>query len=320
MRRLCRSSRNTPLLSALTCITILRLTMADDASAKVAMVAFRINDEPITKESIDQGVREATALAPEVCPTEESAAYNIRKTRLIRLLPVRQFLKKENVSVSEVDIEQQIAAMRTDPNPFHVSPPKSMLQVMVRRVISMDDLKLLILTDLGMSQWAKLELKRQWPAERDWAGYCQMEQSAFVEKYGKFKRLSFDLSSWPKGAKDETEALDLLHQQAVAAKQRLDRGEDFDAIMLDIKKGDKNNLPPAGLISFEALTAENATKLRALPDGGTTEPLKMMQSWEIFRKEVLTDNEIAAALKVQVLARLRDEKEKQIAAEARLEI
>ena len=315
-----RSLEWTVLLSVMVFRVLAQEALGQAAAGEVSDdVEFSVNGESVTRRFISDGLREANECAAEVCPTDPAAAWGIRRTRLIRLIPLRQFLDREGVAVTPDEIERRITAMKAEPNPFGRHPPKPLTHVMVRECMSWSDVRLLIRTDLGMQKWAEREWQRKWPSREAWAEYCRVEKTSFADRYGKFRRLSFSMSRWPKGAKDEEEALAMLKQEAERAKARLDAGETFAQAGASVLPAAGAADPaPAAVLPFDFLGPQQMDALRRLPAGETSAPLPARFSWEILRKETVSDEDMGEVLKREFVARKRLEAEDTVAKEAKL--
>jgi hypothetical protein len=287
--------------------------------AEAGTVEFRINGEAFTREGIAAGVKEASALAPEICPTDEAAGFEMRRKRLIELVPVRQFLEREKVEVAAAEIDARIAAMKAEPNPFGVSPPKPMHQVMARQVMSMDDVRLMVRIELGLAKWAEREWRKKWPTDKEWSAYVAEKRAGIEEEAGRFSRIPFSLSRWPKGAKDEDEALAMLKEQAAAARKRIAAGEAFEDVAAEVRGVKKEALPAPAMVRYEILGEKTGAALREMPAGSVSEPLPSRSGWDLWRKEPLGDAEASAALKADFVAGLRAETLRRVAAEAKIE-
>lgn len=291
----------------------------EEPSRAAGTVEFRINGEDVTREAILAGVREAAAGAPEICPTDEASAFEMRRARLVELIPVRQFLDREGVAVPAAEIDARIEAMKADPNPFGVSPPKPMNQVMARRAMSPDDVRLAVRIELGLARWAERERLKKWPSGKEWAAHAADRRAAFEKEHARLSRISFSLSRWPKGARDEPEALELLRQQAAAARRRIAAGESFEALAAEVRGVNREALPEPAVVPYAALGGETAEALRKLPEGGVSDPLPSPVGWSLWRKEPMSDAQASEAIKRDFLAGLQAEALRRIAAEARLE-
>lgn len=284
---------------------------------KAETVEFKINGEAVTKESLVKGLSEVNEAAPEVCPTETPSAIRLRRDRLVSLLPVKQFLAKEGIAVKDYEIEKRLDEMKADPDPFRQSPPKPLKHVMVRQAITFPDVKLMILTELGMQKWVEREWRKKWPTDKEWMTYCGEERAVFDKEFGKFTVLHFSLASWPKGAKDETEAMEILGKQAEAAKKMLDAGESFEKVAAELKGG--KEAPKPALLPVGFLGEKNADAVRGIPEGKTSEPLRTPMAWLLVRRDAVADEDISLALKQRWQAKLRADTMQKIAGDAKLE-
>ncbi|MFC1672195.1 peptidylprolyl isomerase [Planctomycetota bacterium] len=280
-------------------------------------VEFTINGEAFTKSSMMKGLGQCPAYNPAVCPTETSAGWIARRTRLIRCIPLRQFLDAEGVKVPKEAIDAVIEKMKKDPNPFGKQPPKPVTAVMVRDCITWDDLRLMIRVDIGMKKWVERQWTEKWPTAEKWKEHCRNEAAAFEEHYGRFSRLSFSISNWPPGAKDEADALKILKTRADEAKKRLDAKEDFDKVAKDPSV--KAQTVPAQILPFRALGSDHADTLKQLGVGQTSDPIATRFSWEIVRREKLPPEDLSEVLKIRFLVQTQADAEKKVAAEAKIE-
>jgi hypothetical protein len=275
----------------------------------------------VTAQSLLAGVEEASALAPDVCPTDTAAGCAARRERLLRLLPQRQFLDREGVEVAPAEIDARIAQMKRDPNPFGRHPPKPLLDVMTRECIPWEELRLMIRVDLGMRRWAERQWDRRWPSAAAWASRAAEQRTEFDRRYGRFRRLAFSLERWPAGARDEDEAMAALREQASRARERLDRGEDFDAVAAELR-GPAAGAPGSGageVLPFTCLGDANVEALRGLAEGAASAPVQTRFAWIILRREPATDADVRQTLREEFILSVRSEKEKEIVSGARVE-
>jgi hypothetical protein len=246
-----------------------------------------------------------------------TAGWEMRRKRLIRYVPLRQFLDREGITVTKKEIDAEIEIMKKDPNPFGKAPPKPVCAVMVRDVITWSDLRLMLRVDLGMDRWAEKQWKEKWPTEEEWKGYCRDEEKAFRERFGKFSRMSFSISKWPKGAKNEEEALRILKERADAAAKKLAAGGKFDEVVKD--PAVNGEIAAASILPLAVFGPDHTESLKDLPVGGTTEPMKTPFSWEIVRRERLTPEDLQEVLKLRFLVETKMELQRKVAAEAKIE-
>ncbi len=183
---------------------------AAEAPEEAREIEFRINGEAVSKASIAEGLKAAERAAPKVCPTGRMEGWRLRRARLIRLIPLRQFLKSERIEITAEEIDKRIEELKAQPNPFGRHPPKPLTHVMVRECISPGDLRLMVLVNAGMARWAEAQWKKKWPDAETWSDHCRAERPNLIREFGKFRWMSFSMSRWPKGAKDEGEALAML--------------------------------------------------------------------------------------------------------------
>lgn len=292
-----------------------------DDTEEQPIIEFKVNGEAVTRDFIQEGLDEANFCAPEVCPTDSISAWKMRQSRLIRLIPIRQFLEKENIIITKQTIEKQIEIMKAHPDPFKRYPPKPLSHVMVRECISWSDLRLMIRTDTGMQRWAEREWRRKWPTERKWKNYCKTKNQDFNSRFGKFRRMSFTFMQWPKGANNETEALKLLKVQADAAKKSMDAGQDFINVAqkcFPYLEKRNNNAITAITLPFDFLGLNHAETLRNLKIGQCSKPLKTRMSWELVKREPATNIDIGIILKKEFIYHIRKETEQMISAKTNL--
>lgn len=271
------------------------------------VVEFRINGESVTKESIEKGLVEASQCSPEVCPTDKAQGWKIRRERLIRLIPIRQFLDKENIKINDAVIEKQIEDMKQQPNPLGRHPPRRLEQVMVRECISWDDLRLMIRVEQGMTQWTEQQWQKKWGDKSQWEKYCTNHKADFEAKYGKFRIYNFSIFDWPAGAKTEEEAIEKLKLKAFNVKENLDNGKAVE------EHGTISIIPYA---FWEESHAENLKKLQI---DGPAEVLRMRFGWMVVKREKITQSEISDVLKKDFIQQIRAEAEERIAKETKLE-
>ena len=106
-------------------------------------------------------------------------------------MPIRQFLKKEGIDIAKEKISARIKVMENDPNPFDWYPPKPLTEVMAWESITRKDLRLMIMTDIGMSMWGEREWQQQFPTLQFWNEYCSEKGREFRNQSGKFARIPF---------------------------------------------------------------------------------------------------------------------------------
>jgi hypothetical protein len=280
-------------------------------------VEFRINGEAFGKRAMADSLAECPTYDPKVCPTDMTAGWEMRRARLMKYVPLRQFLDREGIKISKEEIDEEIERMKKDPNPFGKAPPKPVCAVMVRDCITWKDLRLMLRVNLGMEKWVERQWKEKWPTEEKWKEHCRDEENTFREGYGKFGRLSFSISKWPKGAKDEQDAMRILKKRADAAAKKLSSREDFEKVAKDPAVA--GEIVPGRVLPLGIFGPEHTETLRKLPAGGTTEPIRTAFSWEIVRRERLTPEDLSEVLKLRFLVRTRMETEKKVAEEAKIE-
>ena len=229
-----------------------------------------------------------------------------RIERLKILVPIRQFLEKEGIGIAKETISAQIETMKKDPNPFGRYPPKPLTHVMVRQCITWEDLRLMIMTDIGMSMWAKRQWRQQFPTPQSWSAHCSEKAAEFRDQFGKFTIIPFTINRWPKGAKDEDEAKAMLKKQAETARKQLMQGKTTDS---SVKELEPEILP------FSCFGADNTSHMEELAVGSVSRPLKSGSGWYLLKRLFLTGEDIADVLKNKYLSDTRDETEDRIRTE-----
>jgi hypothetical protein len=280
-------------------------------------VEFRINGEAFGKKAMADSLAECPGYDPKVCPTDMTAGWEMRRARLIRYVPLRQFLDREGIKISKEEIDREIERMKKDPNPFGKAPPKPVCAVMVRDCITWKDLRLMLRVDLGMEKWVEKQWKEKWPTEEEWKEHCRDEEKAFRERYGKFGRLSFSISKWPKGAKDEEDAMRILKERADAAAKKLSSGEGFEKVAKDPAVA--GEIVPGRVLPLGLFGPEHTETLKKLPVGETTGSIRTPFSWEIIRMEKLTPKDLSEALKLRFLMQTRMQAQQKVTSEAKIE-
>jgi hypothetical protein len=280
-------------------------------------VEFRINGQAFGRRAMAEGLAECATYDPDVCPTDRAAGWEMRRTRLMRYVPLRQFLDAEGITVSKQDVDKRIEEMKKEPNPFGKAPPKPLRAVMVRDCMTWGDLRLMLRVHIGMERWARRQWKDRWPTEDAWKEYCLGERRTFLERFGKFTRLSFTLSRWPKGARDEQEAMRLLKKGADTAIERLNAGGRVQDVAQDPTINGK--LVAAEILPLGAFGAGHTEMLRELAAGQAFGPIRTRFGWEVLVRKALSTQELSEALKLQFLVRTRIETERKIVSEARIE-
>ncbi len=222
------------------------------------------------------------------------------------LVPIRQFLKKEGIEIAEKEISARIEALKEDPNPFGHYPPKPLTHVMVRECITWKDLRLMIITDIGMSMWVQRQWRQQFPTPQSWNAYCSGKSAEFRDQFGKFAIIPFTIGRWPKGAKDEDEAKAMLKKQAETARTRLMQGEATDFTAKE---------PKPEILPFSCFGEDNTPDIEKLAAGHVSRPLETRDGWYLLKRLALTDKDIADVLKNRYLSDTRNETENRIRAE-----
>lgn len=222
------------------------------------------------------------------------------------LVPIRQFLKREGIDITEEKISARKKAMENDPNPFDWYPPKSLTHVMAWESITWKDLRLMIMTDIGMSMWGEREWQRQFPTPQSWNAYCSEKSTEFRDQFGKFTVIPFIISRWPKGAKDEDEAKAMLKEQAKTARKQLMEGKTIDPAVKELK---------VEILPFSCFGEDNTSHLKELVAGHVSRPLKTGFGWYLLKRLSLTREDMADVLKKKYLFDTRYEAEDRISAE-----
>jgi hypothetical protein len=225
-------------------------------------------------------------------------------------VPIRQFLKQEGVSVPKEKTDARIKALKEDPNPFGTPRPTPLTHVMVRECITWDDLRLMIVADIGMGMWAEREWQKQFPTLESWDEYCWQEDSEFRDRFGKFVVIPFILDRWPEGAKDEEEAKAILKKRAEAAREQLSGGKSADPSV----RGRKAEIAP-----FSCFGEDNASHLKALAAGHVSRPMEVRYGWYLLKRVSLTEKDVSDFLKGKYLSDTREEAENRIRTEAVIE-
>jgi parvulin-like peptidyl-prolyl isomerase len=226
------------------------------------------------------------------------------------LVPIRQFLEEEEISVPKEKIDARIENLKQDPNPFGGYRPIPLIEVMVRECITWEDLRLMITADMGMSMWVERQWQEEFPTPESWTGYCREKDAECRGRFGKFVIIPFTMNHWPEGAKNETEARSILKKQAETAKEQLTRGTSTDPSIQELEPR---------VIPFSYFGEDQASHLRELTRGHVSRPLETRFGWYLLKRDSMTAKDVSDLLKDMFLSDAREETENRISTEAVIE-
>jgi ribosomal protein L14E/L6E/L27E len=253
-------------------------------------VAATVNGTPITVKEIKKVIPKGTL---------PYAIGAIAKSRLLLLTSLEvqaQFLSKNKISVSEQEINDELAHYKKLPNPEPCKcgecPELTYATIILIKEAKKEDIRKFIKCDLGINKY----IHSSW--EKISTEYAKLEKTKAKAKH----RAAHDFKLYhiflPVKANISGEALTkelaLKKEQATKISIRLQKGEDFAKLAKELSEDEltKEKGGYCGLIAKHAMTKKLVTALDKLNNGKATKPIQIKKGWVIAKKEAISVDDI----------------------------
>jgi parvulin-like peptidyl-prolyl isomerase len=265
------------------------------AAAGEHKVALIINGEPVYEDDLTGGLP-----ADTFQETIDEARLS-RLDRLYRDIPLRQFLKAQNIEVAQKEVDDDIADLRKNP-PAAGCPCcryESLEQFMKLNYITPAELERMSRAQLGMRKFLDAEWQKAYPTAETRAALLKERRPDFEKKYTKAYHIFFNAFQDP-DFKNNADAVTKKKQKlAEEAWTRLQKGETFEAVAKAMSE-DRVTGAQGGFLGFVPATIfgkEFADALVHLAPGTYSKPVQSTWGWHIIRREAMTDDDLLTILK-----------------------
>ena len=253
------------------------------ATASGRKVAIIINGEPVYEEDL------AAGLPADVFQETLDQVKSMRLGRLCREVPLRQFLKTQNLEVSRQEIEADIDNLKRNPPVAGCACCRyqDLDQYMRFNYITPEELERMSWNQIGLRKYLEAEWLKAFPTAEARAAILKEKRPDFEEKYTKAYHIFFIAPSQEK------------RKLAAEAWNRLQKGETFEAVAKAMSE-DKVSAAQGGFIGFipkDIFGKTFADALAQLAPGTYSKPVESTWGCHIIRKEALTDNDLLTVLK-----------------------
>jgi parvulin-like peptidyl-prolyl isomerase len=261
------------------------------ADRKVAII---INGEPVYEDDL-------TASLPEDAFQETlDDARLSRLDRLYRDIPLLQFLKGENIEVSQQEIDADIADLRKNP-PSAGCPCcryESLEQYMKLNFMTPAELERMSRSQLGLRKYLDAEWQKAYPTAEARAALLKEKRPDFEKKYTKTYHIFFNEIQDPAFKSDAAGVSQRKRKLADEAWSRLQKGENFETVAKAMSE-DKVSAAQGGFLGFvpkDVFGKAFAETLAQLAPGTYSKPVESTWGYHIVRREAMTDDDLLTIL------------------------
>jgi parvulin-like peptidyl-prolyl isomerase len=213
----------------------------------------------------------------------------MRLGRLCREVPLRQFLKTQNLEVSRQEIEADIDNLKKNPPVAGCACCRyqDLDQYMRFNYITPAELERMSWNQIGLRKYLEAEWLKAFPTAEARAAILKEKRPDFEEKYTKAYHIFFIAPSQEK------------RKLAAEAWNRLQKGESFEAVAKAMSE-DKVSAAQGGFIGFipkDIFGKTFADALAQLVPGTYSKPVESTWGCHIIRREAMTDDDLLTILK-----------------------
>jgi hypothetical protein len=258
-------------------------------------VAIIINGEPVYEDDLIAGLP-----ANAFQETLDDARLS-RLDRLYRNVPILQFLRRENIEVSQQEIEADIADLKKNP-PAAGCPCcryESLEQFMKLNYITATELEMMSRSQLGLRKHLDAEWQKAYPTAEARAALLKEKRPDFEKKYTKAYHIFFNEVQDPAFKSDAATVSQKKRKLAEEAWNRLQKGEAFEAVAKALSE-DKVSAAQGGFLGFipkDVFGKAFAETLAHLEPGTYSKPVESTWGYHIIRREAMTDDDLLTILK-----------------------
>ena len=258
-------------------------------------VALFINGEPVYEDDLTAGLP-----AGAFQETLDDAKLS-RLDRLYRDLPLLQFLKRENIEVTQKEIEADIADLKKNP-PAAGCPCcryESIEQFMKLNYITPAELERMSRSQLGLRKFLDTEWQKAYSTAEARAALLKEKRPDLEKKFTKAYHIFFNEAQDPAFKRDAAAVSEKKRKLAEEAWTRLQKGETFEAVAKTMSE-DKVSAAQGGFLGFvpqDAFGKAFADTLAQLAPGACSKPVESTWGYHIIRREAMTDDDLLTILK-----------------------
>jgi len=287
---------------------------AGTGSGKVVVL---VNGDPISEEELSAG------LPRSAFQETLDAAKDIRQERLISMLEMHQFLKKQQIEVAQQEVDEDIANLKKNP-PAAGCPCcryKSLEEFMELNYITHAELMRMSRNQLGFRKYLEAQWQKAYPMPKDRTDLLKEKRADLEKKYTKAYHIFFNVAQDPDSNRDADAVTRKKQKLADEAWNRLQRGETFEAVAKAVSE-DRMSATEGGFLGYvpKGVYGKAFTDtLFQLRPGTYSKPVASPWGWHIIRREAMTDEDMLAILKDDYLGAKAQETLDAIEREARIE-
>jgi parvulin-like peptidyl-prolyl isomerase len=268
---------------------------AASAAAGKHKVALIINGEAVYEDDLTGGLP-----ADAFQETIDEARLS-RLDRLYRDIPLRQFLKAQNIEVAQKEVDDDIADLKKNPPAAGCACCRyeSVEQYMKLNYITPAELERMSRAQLGIRKYLEAEWQKAYPTAEVRAALLKEKRPEFEKKFTKAYHIFFNAFQDPEFKKDAAAVTKKKQKLAEEAWTRIEKGETFEAVAKAISE-DKISGAQGGFLGYvpqNVFGKEFGAALVALTPGAYCKPVQSTWGWHIIRREAMTDDDLLSILK-----------------------
>ncbi len=223
-------------------------------------------------------------------------ARRSKLTRLISELILAQFLKANDVSVAESDVDAEVEALKKDPPPAGCPCCRfaSLDQYLAANYMDMAELRATISGNLGFDKYMRSVWESDFPAGEKRDALVAREKPRVMKQYARLSHIMFRTVANAVtffGPPDRQEVI----AKANDAYDRLRKGADFAALAREVSEDAMSTAESGelGFIRLDTYGAAFANAAMALAPGEYSKPVESQWGIHIIRRETATDDDVA---------------------------
>ncbi|HLK58607.1 MAG TPA: peptidylprolyl isomerase [Chthonomonadaceae bacterium] len=277
------------LVSAAGC-GVLSLASLRTAGADRGNVVARVNGEAIYDEDIMRDMP-SDRLDEDVADLRQ-----LKLTRLISQVEVRQFLSTHKVAVEEKEVDKGIAELRK--NPPSLGCPccrySNLEEYLKANVSSMRELRVDVRNELGLGKYVQEVWKKTYATPQSRQTLIATQRKRTEKEFTKAWQIFFNTFQQVDSKTDPKKVQAEAQRKAEAAWQRLQKGEAFSEVARQVSE-DQMSKPNGGSLGFilkGSYGKEFAATLDHLKPGEVSRPFQSPYGWHIIKWEPIKDDEL----------------------------
>lgn len=292
------------------------------APVPLGVTAATVNGEPIYWTEVDAGMPKPGLFGTMFGGNLEQLRQ-AKLARLIRSRVLQQYLKTQQIVVTEKEIDAEVQKLRQTPPASGCSCCRyaSLEDFMDTLAITMAELRAGVANDLGAARYLRQVWEREFPAGPVRDGFLERQRPRLEREYIHVSHSFWNTFQNPRFQDDPAGVRLEAKAKAMAAWKRLQAGEAFPELAQALSEDAVSRAVGGalGCIPADAFGKQFADAALALKPGQVGKPVESPWGWHIIRREQLTDADLLDLLKDDFTNRRWAEEQQRIQKQATVE-